>query len=161
MFLLLLLVPLRLRQGVHIAGSSQWAGACQRCILPQLCSRRWVCETAQVAMAMMRRSVRRRAGFSIDDVAPLESAPSTFVPALFGHAAGDTFVAPHHSARLHAAYAAEGKNLCAFEGDHNSMRPDFWYASATIFLIQALQVEELVGPDVDLNAIAPEDAPHM
>jgi predicted esterase len=112
-------------------------------------------------MAMMRRSVRRRAGFSIDAVAPLESGPSSFVPALFGHAVDDTVVPPHHSARLHAAYAAEGKNLCSFEGDHNSARPDFWYASATIFLVQALQVGALVGPDVDLDAVALEEAPHM
>ena len=38
----------------------------------------------QVAMGLMRRSVRRRAGFSIDSLAPLDSAPASFTPALFG-----------------------------------------------------------------------------
>jgi pimeloyl-ACP methyl ester carboxylesterase len=113
----------------------------------------------RVALAVLRRSVRRRAGFSLDAVAPLDAAPATFAPALFGHARGDTFVAPHHSARLFAAYAGDAKRLVAFEGDHNSGRPDFWYHSATIFLLGALQVEELVGPEVDLTA--EEDAPHM
>jgi hypothetical protein len=115
----------------------------------------------KVALGMMKRSVRRRAGFSIDDVAPLDAAPSMFVPALFGHAAEDTFVAPHHSERLFVAHGADTKNFIAFEGDHNGARPDFWYDSALIFLLGALRVEELVGPDLDLHAIDPEQAPHM
>lgn len=41
------------------------------------------------------------------------------------------------------------------------MRPDFFYDSALIFLVQALRVEELVGPSLDLQAL-PEDAlPHL
>ena len=38
----------------------------------------------RVALSMMRRSVRKRAHFSIDDVAPLDYAGETFVPVLFG-----------------------------------------------------------------------------
>lgn len=38
----------------------------------------------QVALAMMRRSVRKRAGFSIDDVSPLDKVSEAFIPALFG-----------------------------------------------------------------------------
>ena len=38
----------------------------------------------RVALSMMRRSVRKRARFSIDNVAPLDYVGSTFVPALFG-----------------------------------------------------------------------------
>lgn len=36
------------------------------------------------AISMMRRSVRKRAAFSIDDVAPLNFVAETHVPALFG-----------------------------------------------------------------------------
>ena len=36
------------------------------------------------AVSMMRRSVRKRAAFSIDDVAPLNFVAETHVPALFG-----------------------------------------------------------------------------
>ncbi len=38
----------------------------------------------RVALSMMRRSVRKRASFSIDEVAPLDFVGETFVPALFG-----------------------------------------------------------------------------
>ena len=38
----------------------------------------------RVALSMMRRSVRKRAHFSIDDVAPLDYVGETFVPVLFG-----------------------------------------------------------------------------
>ena len=40
----------------------------------------------RVALSMMRRSVRKRAGFDIESVAPLDSVGSCFVPALFGGA---------------------------------------------------------------------------
>ena len=36
------------------------------------------------ALSMMRRSVKKRAKFSIDDVAPLDAVPNAFIPALFG-----------------------------------------------------------------------------
>lgn len=38
----------------------------------------------KVALSMMRRSVRKRAGFDIDTVAPLDTVPHCFIPALFG-----------------------------------------------------------------------------
>ena len=38
----------------------------------------------RVALSMMRRSVRKRASFSLDAVAPLELAPQAYIPALFG-----------------------------------------------------------------------------
>ena len=47
----------------------------------------------QVALAVMRRSVRKRAGFSIDDVAPLNNAGGSFIPALFGEREQSTYLA--------------------------------------------------------------------
>ena len=38
----------------------------------------------RVALSMMRRSVKKRAGFSLDSVAPLDLAPKAFIPVLFG-----------------------------------------------------------------------------
>lgn len=92
----------------------------------------------RVALSMMRRSVRKRAHFSIDDVAPLDYVGETFVPALFGHATEDTFVGKHHSERLMAAYAGD-KNFITFRGDHNSVRPNFFYSSVLIFFHNVLQ----------------------
>lgn len=70
---------------------------------------------------------------------PLETAKTCFVPALFAHADGDTFVVPHHSIALcgcfvccrsdcdrHKEYAGD-KNIVHFPGDHNSVRPEFFY----------------------------------
>lgn len=38
----------------------------------------------RVALSMMRRSVKKRAGFSIDEVAPIEQVQKAFIPCLFG-----------------------------------------------------------------------------
>ncbi|PRW33772.1 alpha beta-hydrolase [Chlorella sorokiniana] len=114
----------------------------------------------KMALAMLKRSVKKRAGFSVDAVAPLDAVGSAFIPALFGHARDDTFVNKHHSERLFAAYAGD-KNFISFDGDHNSMRDEFWYSSALIFLLHALRVPELVGPDIDLQALPPDALPHL
>ncbi|CAL5224837.1 g7591 [Coccomyxa viridis] len=93
----------------------------------------------RIALSMMRRSVRRRANFSIDEVSPLDVVPGSFIPALFGHAEQDTFVNKAHSEKLHKAYAGD-KNLITFEGDHNSHRPQFFYTSVLFFLKTVLQM---------------------
>lgn len=38
----------------------------------------------KVAINMLRRSVRKRAGFNIDDVAPVDHVCESHIPALFG-----------------------------------------------------------------------------
>ena len=38
----------------------------------------------RIALSMMRRSVRKRANFNVDDVSPLDVVPGSFIPALFG-----------------------------------------------------------------------------
>lgn len=38
----------------------------------------------QMALAVLKRSVKKRAGFSVDRVAPLDCVGSSFIPALFG-----------------------------------------------------------------------------
>lgn len=43
-------------------------------------------------------------------VSPIDHVPRCFIPALFGHAEGDTFVRMRHSELLLAAYAGD-KNL--------------------------------------------------
>ncbi|KAK9805218.1 hypothetical protein WJX72_006872 [[Myrmecia] bisecta] len=105
----------------------------------------------KMALGMMRRSVRKRAHFNIDHVAPLDAVPQSFSPALFGHAEGDTFIHKHHSERLHKAYAGD-KNLITFEGDHNSMRPQFFYNSVLIFMHNVLQCTAMLLPETVASA---------
>lgn len=93
----------------------------------------------KIALIAMRRSVRRRAGFDVKQVAPIKTVSESFVPVLFGHAEGDTFVKKSHSVRLHEKYAGD-KNLVTFEGEHNSRRPQFFYSSALIFFLNAFQI---------------------
>lgn len=38
----------------------------------------------RVALTMMRRSVKKRAGFNIDEVAPIDQIHTSFIPCLFG-----------------------------------------------------------------------------
>lgn len=38
----------------------------------------------RVALSMMRRSVKKRAGFNIDEVAPIDQIHTSFIPCLFG-----------------------------------------------------------------------------
>eukprot|EP00890_Picochlorum_soloecismus_P001336 jgi/Picsp_1/2202/NSC_05666-R1_esterase lipase domain-containing protein len=108
---------------------------------------------ARVAMGLMRRSVKRRAGFNIDHVSPVDIAPSSYVPTLFGHGKGDTFIPMHHSERLFLAHGAEMKNFVAFEGDHNSIRPQYWYEQGLSFLLEALRVHELVGTEDEFEEL--------
>ncbi|KAL6839478.1 hypothetical protein ACP4OV_030748 [Aristida adscensionis] len=93
--------------------------------------------TVKMAVQYMRRVIQRRAKFDIMDLNVVQFAPKTFIPALFGHASNDMFIQPHHTDRIHQAYAGD-KNLIKFEGDHNSPRPQFYYDSVSIFFYNVL-----------------------
>ena len=45
----------------------------------------------RVALTMMRRSVKKRAGFNIDEVAPIDQIHTSFIPCLFGESRGQAF----------------------------------------------------------------------
>jgi hypothetical protein len=91
----------------------------------------------QTLLTMIKGSVKAKAGFSMDDVKPLDSVGRCFLPALFGYAEGDGFVSPLHCRQLYESYAGD-KNLQSFEGDHNSHRPPSWSDKVAAFLHQAL-----------------------
>ncbi|EIE23571.1 alpha/beta-hydrolase [Coccomyxa subellipsoidea C-169] len=109
----------------------------------------------RMALSMMKRSVKKRANFNIDDVSPIDVVGQAFIPALFGHSEQDSFISKAHSQKLHAAYAGD-KNLIMFEGDHNSHRPQFFYASALIFLNTVLQIDKHL-PMAEATATAAND----
>jgi acetyl esterase/lipase len=69
------------------------------------------------AMAWIGSQVKSRAGFDIKDLAPIDHAEMTFIPALFGHGREDEFIQPHHSQQIHDKYAGD-KNIILFDGDH-------------------------------------------
>lgn len=95
----------------------------------------------KMLLVFMRRSVRKRAGFKLDDVSPKNVVRETYVPVLFGHGREDTFIGEWHSERLFERHGADVKRVVTFEGDHNSVRPSYWYDVGMDFLISALFVE--------------------
>ncbi|GLI64354.1 hypothetical protein VaNZ11_007594 [Volvox africanus] len=110
---------------------------------------------AKLALAAMKRSVIKRAGFDITKVSPVDAVSQSHIPALFGHAIGDTFIRISHAEALHEAYAGE-KELLRFDGDHNSKRPEFFYNSVSNFWHRALLLEHLLEPaDISLSSIGP------
>ncbi len=58
-----------------------------------------------------------------------------------GHATEDTFVHMKHSELLRCAYGGDS-NLITFRGDHNSMRPSFFYTSVRCFFHNVLQCSD-------------------
>eukprot|EP00210_Caulerpa_lentillifera_P002484 g2381.t1 len=111
----------------------------------------------RVALAIMRRSVRKRAGFDISTIAPLDVVNESFIPVLFGHADGDTFIKKAHSEKLMERYAGD-KNLISFPGDHNSRRTRFFYNSVTVFFHNVFKIQgESVDAQPDLPVI---NGPH-
>ena len=103
------------------------------------------------AFALIRSSVRSRAGFDINELAPIDHADTCRVPTLFGHGEQDDFIDPSHTAQLHAKHGGR-KSLVTFEGDHNSERPDLFRLAAVNWLRAAL----LEGP---LGDFEPEPEP--
>uniref|UniRef100_A0AAV1TBR5 RanBP2-type domain-containing protein n=1 Tax=Peronospora matthiolae TaxID=2874970 RepID=A0AAV1TBR5_9STRA len=94
----------------------------------------------KIVLKFIRLSVKKRAHFDLQQLAPIDHAPVSFVPALFVAAEHDSFIGPHHSDQIFAAYGGD-KNLVKVNGDHNSSRPQFLLDSAAIFLQTSLQVE--------------------
>ena len=100
-----------------------------------------------MAISLLRRSIKSKANFDIEKLAPVEHAPSCFIPALFCHATsrpGDAFILPHHSRDIYELYVGE-KNYVELEGDHNTVRPSFFFSSVSIFLANVLTPPPVEG----------------
>ncbi|CAD8063323.1 unnamed protein product [Paramecium primaurelia] len=103
-------------------------------------------------LSMIRKTIQSKANFDIENINPLKNHVSkAFIPAFFIAADEDTFVLPHHTKKLHEAYAGD-KNISIVPGDHNSKRPSFAMNSIAIFFYNTLQVKYLVPeykPDLE------------
>eukprot|EP00271_Cylindrocystis_brebissonii_P008118 TRINITY_DN22142_c0_g1_i1.p1 TRINITY_DN22142_c0_g1~~TRINITY_DN22142_c0_g1_i1.p1 ORF type:complete len:570 (-),score=127.02 TRINITY_DN22142_c0_g1_i1:274-1983(-) len=111
----------------------------------------------KMAVQYMRRLIKQRALFDIQDLDSLSVAPQSFIPLLAGHAEGDVFIRPHHSEEIYKAYAGD-KNLIKFPGDHNSARPSFYYDSVSIFFHNVLHPPEPPSPVPFVNDELEEEA---
>lgn len=94
----------------------------------------------QMALESVRKEIKARAKFDIEDLQPIRRAPRARSPALFATAKDDDFVLPHHTYDLHNAWGANMKKLVTFEGGHNGSRPRWFLEEATDFLESHLKV---------------------
>jgi len=99
--------------------------------------------------------LKKKANFSIEKLEPIAHAYSCFIPALFAHGNQDTFIAPSHSTKIKEKYLGDS-NRITFEGTHISERPEFFFASASIFFSNNLLVDSDFRDDE--NPIVKEQA---
>ena len=92
------------------------------------------------ASKLVKSTIEKKAHFNLDDIEPIKFAETCFIPALFCHANGDSFVKKHHCEDLYKIYPGD-KNVIYVEGDHNTARPRFFRDSASIFFYNTLQVD--------------------
>lgn len=86
----------------------------------------------------MRSEVHENAGFDLQEVVPLRSAPKATCPAFFGVASDDTLVLPEHSKNLHISWGGPKSCFRTFIGGHNGPRPSWFMDEVTDFLVQHL-----------------------
>lgn len=92
----------------------------------------------------IKRSVKNRADFNIDDVNPIEVVDKLRIPVQFIVAEDDTFVLPRHGTELYKKYGGE-KELIRVLGDHNTQRPAHVMSKVYAFLCRVLEVDKLPG----------------
>lgn len=90
-----------------------------------------------LAMKPIRSTIKKKAKFDIRALEILELVPNCFIPALFIHGKDDNFVLPMHSELLYNSYCGD-KNRILVDGNHNSMRPNFFLDSVVIFFNNTL-----------------------
>ena len=62
-------------------------------------------------------------GLDLNSLNPVLSAPQRTIPGLFLHAIDDNLIPINHTERNFEAYGGSVKDVCYFEGDHNTERP--------------------------------------
>lgn len=91
----------------------------------------------QIISKVIAKSVRKKAGFELMSLIPIQDVENVHTPALFAAALQDSYISPLHAEALVQAYGAQVKKIIKFEGDHNSPRPLYFLQEATRFLVQA------------------------
>jgi len=93
-------------------------------------------------LAFIRRTIKNKAGFDINDLSPIKHADKCFIPAMFIAARDDDFIKLHHSEDIYKLYAGE-KYIIFCDGGHNSTRPKFLIDSIVIFFHNILLCNQL------------------
>lgn len=94
----------------------------------------------EAALALVRSSVKHRAGFDIFDVSPVAHIGNmrhSATPVLFLHGAKDDFVAPSHSQALNHAHGGDA-TLLLVPCDHQAQRPASAMLESFLFVYDRL-----------------------
>ena len=106
---------------------------------------------SSMAVNILRRRIRTKAGFDIRDVEPLSIAPNCFTPIFIIHGEADSFIRCDHSRELFAAYGGEDKEIHIEPGiDHNSERPLELISAAALFVARVLDAPVCISDIYDL-----------
>jgi pimeloyl-ACP methyl ester carboxylesterase len=92
----------------------------------------------KAALALIRRSVKKRAGADIYSICPLERASSITCASLFIVASEDTMIPPSHARELAKATAGPS-HLIECKGKHNTLRPSCVVESVATFVRAAFR----------------------
>ena len=95
-----------------------------------------------MAQSFIRKTIKKKAGFDLNHLNPMEHVDRCFIPAFFAAARDDTFILPQHTQDLFEKYAGDKQNLM-MEGDHNSQREQFFLDRVSIFFYNTLQCQDL------------------
>ena len=94
----------------------------------------------EAALALVRSSVKHRAGFDVYDVAPIEHVANmrhSATPALFVHGKLDDFINCQHSVDLHESHGGDA-SLLLLDVDHQANRPASALIQSCLFLYDRL-----------------------
>eukprot|EP00188_Purpureofilum_apyrenoidigerum_P002061 Plantae.Rhodophyta-Purpureofilum_apyrenoidigerum.ctg22258.p1 GENE.Plantae.Rhodophyta-Purpureofilum_apyrenoidigerum.ctg22258~~Plantae.Rhodophyta-Purpureofilum_apyrenoidigerum.ctg22258.p1 ORF type:complete len:539 (-),score=82.62 Plantae.Rhodophyta-Purpureofilum_apyrenoidigerum.ctg22258:352-1947(-) len=89
-----------------------------------------------VGVRHVRKIVRERAGFDLNEVQPAKSAKQVDVPAVIIHGMEDEVVSVNHAAIIFKNYACQDKELIKIEGGHHDSPRPSWVDDKAFLLLQ-------------------------
>eukprot|EP00917_Polyrhabdina_sp_WS-2016_P004255 GHVP01009736.1.p1 GENE.GHVP01009736.1~~GHVP01009736.1.p1 ORF type:complete len:392 (-),score=80.10 GHVP01009736.1:1794-2969(-) len=93
-------------------------------------------------LKLVKSSVKKEAGFSIDEVSPIDVLSKCKVAALFLAAENDEMISPEHAKALFQVHGGEIKEFKLFAGDHNSQRDQGLLGDVSDFLEESIVLFE-------------------
>ena len=99
----------------------------------------------------IKKTVKEKAGFDLDEIEPYLYARKCYVPAFFCHGKDDNFVYPHHCIDLFNDYKSFYKLKNFVKGNHNSTRPKEFKKKASEFLCDYLKDYDYDNEDTIFN----------
>lgn len=99
------------------------------------------------ARKLVKKTILKKTGFNIDLLQIKGHVQDCFIPILFCHGVNDNFIFPEHTEKLFEKYGGE-KDRMLVDGDHNSVRPKYFFDSVAIYFYNALRCDLLPDPRI-------------